>query len=181
MSRSITRGFALASLALCAATAPLGAQGRGACAGGGTGHVRVAPRVDAVYLYERCLGGDRLAAVVLWRAHAAGWSADPEAVAFDQRTRTLVVTAHDGAHPPLTLGRTDSVLVVMLDWVDAVAGPIPLMTTRLAPAAATGLAPTAAEVREGASGGAPASMRDVANRLRTVLTLDGRSRRFIGP
>lgn len=174
------RACALAVPAVCAATATLGAQGRGACASGGTGHVRVASRVDAVYVYERCLGGDRIAAIVLWRARAAGWSADPDAVAFDQRARTLVVTAQDGAHPPLTLGRTDSVLVVMLDWVDAVAGPIPVMTTRLAPASAVGLAPTLAEMREAARSGTPAPTRDVANRLRTLLALDGRSRHFIG-
>lgn len=179
-TRGATQSFVLALLALSATAATLRAQGRGACAGGGTGHVRVAPRVDAVYLYERCLGGDRLAAIVLWRARADGWSADPDAVAFDQRARTLVVTARDGAHPPLTLGRSDSVLVVMLDWVDAVAGPIPLTTTRLAPASATGLAPPVIEMREAARGRAPAPTRVVADRLRTLLALDGRSRQFIG-
>lgn len=181
MSRDITRRFLLPLLALCAASATLGAQGRGACAGGGTGHVRVAPRVDAVYLYERCLGGDRLAAIVLWRARAEGWRADPDAIAFDQRARTLVVTAHDGAHPPLALGRSDSVLVVMLDWVDAVAGPIPEMTTRLAPTSAAALVPTVAEMREAARAGTPGPTRDVANRLRALLALDGLTRRFIAP
>ena len=140
-----------------------------ACTGGGTGHVRVAPRVDAVFIYERCLGADRIASIVLWRARAPGWSADPDAVAFDQQARALVVTARDGAHP-VTLGRTDSVMVVMLDYADAVAGPIPLQTTRLGPARAVGIAPPAA--------GGPAP-RDVSDSLRALLVRDGRSRRFL--
>lgn len=163
----------------CVAAATARAQGRGVCVGGGTGHARVAPRVDAVFVYERCLGGDRLAAVTLWRARSAGWEAVPDSVAFDQRGRVLVVHARDGAHP-ISLGRTDSVMVVMLDWVDAVAGPIPLTATRLRPVAAAGLVPGVAEMREAERRGSAAPTRDVSNRLRTLLMLDGRSRRFIG-
>ena len=155
------------------------AQGRGACLGGGTGHARVAPRVDAVFVYERCLGGDRLAAITLWRASGAGWDAAPDSVAFDQRGRALVVRAHDGPHP-LSLGRTDSVLVVMLDWVDAVAGPIPVTTTRLGAASAAGLVPRVSDMRDAERQGSRAPTLDVSNQLRTLLLRDGRSRRFIG-
>lgn len=165
------RSRALAAAALVVSvTGTLGAQrpGMAECTGGGTGHTRVAPRVDAVFVYERCPGADRVASVVLWRSRAPGWSADPDAVAFDQRARTLVVTARDGAHS-IALGRTDSVMVVMLDYADAVAGPIPVQTTRLAPARATGIVPSA-------SGAAP---RDVSDSLRTLLFRNGRSRRFL--
>lgn len=152
-------------------TVSLGAQGPiAACVGGGTGHARVAPLVDAVVVYERCVGADRIASIVLWRAHTPGWSADPDAVAYDQRTRTMVVTAHDGRHA-VQLGRTDSVMVVMLDYVDAVAGPIPLQTTRLAPARAAGIIPPRGSI---------AAAPGVSDSLRTLLFRDGRSRRFLG-
>lgn len=163
----------------CMAATSVSAQGRGACVGGGTGHARVAQRVDAVFVYERCLGGDRLAAITLWRASKAGWDAAPDSVAFDQRGRVLVVRAHDGPHP-LSLGRTDSVLVVMLDWVDAVTGPIPVTTTRLRAASSAGLVPSVAEMRDvERPGGRPPTL-GVSNQLRTLLLRDGRSRRFIG-
>lgn len=166
-----------AVLLCCTAPMALHAQGRGACVGGGTGHVRVAPRVDAVFVYERCLGGDRLAAITLWRARVPAWEATPDSVAFDQRARALVVHARDGAHP-LSLGRSDSVLVVMLEAVDAIAGPIPVMTTRLAPAPAAGLVPAVAAMQAGAGGSL--SPTAIATRLRVLLARDGRSRRFIG-
>lgn len=179
MMRIVARllGLLVTCTSLCVAA--VGAQGAGACTGGGTGHVRVAPRVDAVFLYERCLGGDRLAAITLWRARSAGWEATPDSVAFDQRARTLLVRAHDGPHS-LPLGRTDSVLVVMLDWVDAVAGPIPVTTTELRAASAAGLVPSLAEIADARRKGTPVPTRDVANQLRTLLMRDGRSRRFIG-
>lgn len=161
----------MAALVVSAAS-PLAAQGtRGiaACSGGGTGHARVAPLVDAVFVYERCVSGDRIAAITLWRARTPAWSANPDAVAFDQRDRTLVVTARDGAHP-LVLGRTDSVLVVMLDWADAIAGPIPLQTTRLAPARASGIVPPL---------GRETTRDGVSDSLRTLLMRNGRSRRFL--
>lgn len=166
------RSVATAAFALATSAPTLAAQHAvvPACAGGGTGHTRVAPRVDAVFVYERCLGADRIAAIVLWRARTPGWSADPEAAAFDQQARTLVVTARDGAHP-IALGRTDSVMVAMLDYVDAVAGPIPLQTTRLAPARARAIVPATA-------GGPPPP--GVADSLRTLLFRNGRSRRFLG-
>lgn len=178
-------------LLILAGGRPLRGQGRGACIGGGTGHVRVAPRVDAVFVYERCLGGDRVAAITLWRARTPGWDAAPDAVAFDQRSRLLVVRARDGAHP-LSLGGSDSVLVVMLEAADAVAGPIPVQTTRLAPASAAGIVPTLAEmqqVRDRAAlphGSPQPSLTPaptpsaIATRLRDLLARDGRSRRFIG-
>lgn len=175
LSRS-ARACALALLLACSAES-LHAQGRGACVGGGTGHVRVAPRVDAVFVYERCLGGDRIAAITLWRARTLGWEADPDSVAFDQRARLLIVHARDGAHP-LTLGRSDSVLVVMLESVDAIAGPIPLMTARLAPAPAAGLVPAASATPvESARVGAAASV--IGDRVRALLARDGRVRRFV--
>lgn len=178
-SGSLVRVALCASVIVCITATVARAQGRGACVGGGTGHARVAPRVDAVFVYERCLGGDRLAAITLWRARIAGWEAAPDSVAFDQRGRALVVHARDGAHA-LSLGRTDSVLVVMLDWVDAVAGPIPVTATRLRPAAATGLVPGIAEMHEADRRGVAAPTIDVSNQLRTLLMRDGRSRRFIG-
>ena len=178
-SRSLARVALCVSAMICITATVAHAQGRGACVGGGTGHARVAPRVDAVFVYERCLGGDRLAAITLWRARIAGWEAAPDSVAFDQRGRALVVRARDGAHA-LSLGRTDSVLVVMLDWVDAVAGPIPVTATRLRPAAAAGLVPGTAEMRDAERRGVAAPIVDVSNQLRTLLLRDGRSRRFIG-
>lgn len=166
----ITGAIAAGVLATAAATSTAQRAGVPACSGGGTGHTRVAPRVDAVFVYERCLGRDRIAAIVLWRARRPGWSANPDAVAFDQSARTLVITARDGAHP-IALGRTDSVMVAMLDYVDAVAGPIPLQTTRLAPARAAGIVPPTA-------GGEPPP--GVSDSLRTLLFRNGRSRRFLG-
>lgn len=168
----ITGAIAAGVLAASVATSTIAAQRAGvpACNGGGTGHARVAPHVDAVFVYERCLGTDRIAAIVLWRARRPGWSADPDAVAFDQRARLLVVTARDGAHP-IPLGRTDSMMVAMLDYVDAVAGPIPLQTARLAPARAAGIVPPM-------TGGEPPS--GVSDSLRTLLFRNGRSRRFLG-
>lgn len=177
--RSLARVALCVGAMICSTATVARGQGRGACVGGGTGHTRVAGRVDAVFVYERCLGGDRLAAITLWRARVEGWEAVPDSVAFDQRGRVLVVHARDGAHA-LSLGRTDSVLVVMLDWVDAVAGPIPVTATRLRPAGAAGLAPGIGEMRDAGRPGSVAPARDVSNQLRTLLLRDGRSRRFIG-
>jgi hypothetical protein len=204
----------LAMLALAAGTigaTRLPAQGSGACRGGGGGETAVAARVDATVLYERCLAGDRIAAVVLWRGRVPGWSstrstdsarvranlarasfASPAGAvwgsaandrafwgaALDRASGRIVIRARDGDHP-LPVGATDSVLVVMVDGVDAVAGPVVITTTRLAPASTSGIVPSREQIHAAATTGAPLPPLDTANRLRSMLMLDGFSRRFI--
>lgn len=186
-------------------------QGSGGCHGGGGAETAVAARVDATVLFERCLQGDRIAAIVLWRGRTPGWastqSSDSARVranlarasvafpagaiwgvaatdrvfwgaALDRESNRLVVRSRDGDHA-LAAAATDSVLVVMVDGVDAVAGPVVITTTRLAPASTAGIVPSLEQMHAAAATGAPLPALDTANRLRSLLMLDGFSRRFI--
>lgn len=189
----------------------LRAQASGGCRGGGGGETAVASRVDATVLYERCLAGDRIAAIVLWRGGRPGWEGSPRGgtlhlrvnrdavesgapaglpnsggandrfvwlAALDRPSGRVLIRTRDGDHV-VPIGASDSVLVVMVDGVDAVAGPVIITTTRLAPSSTAGIVPTREQLRDAERTGAPLRSLDTANRLRSMLMLDGFSRRFI--
>lgn len=202
---------ALTLVAGTIATTRLHAQASGACGGGGGGETAVASRVDATVLYERCLAGDRIAAIVLWRGSRPGWEGAPRngsvrlresidrsdsgmpqglpnsggandrfvwLAALDRPSGRVLVRTRDGDHV-VPIGASDSVLVVMVDGVDAVAGPVIVTTTQLAPSSTAGVVPSREQMREALRTGAPLPSLDIANRLRSMLMLDGFSRRFI--
>lgn len=191
--------------------APLAAQSAGGCAGGGGAGLAVASRVDATVLFEHCLAGDRIAAIVLWRRREPGWEGAPHGdsllvranleragsgipptlpsssgandrfgwlAALDRASGRVLVRTRDGDHA-VPLAGSDSVLVVMVDGVDAVAGPVVITATQLAPASTAGILLSREQVREHLRTHTPLPRLDSANRLRSMLMLDGFSRRFI--